>query len=349
MSSLSRRHLLLATPALLSGLAAPPARAADPTLVEAARREGRVTWYTTQQIDTVVRPLSRAFEAKYGVRVNFVRASTSDVALRIYNEGRARQVQADVFDGSGAGENLKRENLVLQWVPENAVSELGADYVDPEGYWVANTLYVLVPTANTRLVPPGTEPKTFQDLLNPRWSGRMAWNSGPSAGGAAGFIGLVLKEMGEGPGMAYLRDLARQNIAGPKVVSAQIVDQVISGEYQIGLQTFVTQSATAARRGAPIAWIPMQPAMVVFSVMSVTNGAPHPAAAKLLVDFSISEEGQRIFAAGGLLPVHPKAPPLDPSLRPDGQRFRGSFFTPKQTDEAMANWMRIYEDVFRFR
>jgi iron(III) transport system substrate-binding protein len=330
-------------------LSAVPAFAVDPAIVAAAKKEGSVTWYTTQQIDSVVQPLSTAFEAKYGIKVNFVRAATAEVALRVYNEGKAGKMTADVFDGSSAGENLKRENLVLKWLPDTVKEELGKDYADPDGYWVANTLYVLAPTFNTDLVKKGEEPKTFEDLLKPRWKGKMAWNSGASAGGAPGFIGLVLKSMGEEKGMAYLRELAKQNIAGPKVVSAQLVDQVIAGEYDVALQTFNTQPARAATTGAPVNWVQMQPAMVTFSVMSVTKGAPHENAGKLLVEFATSEEGQKIFNAGGLIPVHPKVAPTDPKLRPDGVAYKGEFFTPSEIDGQMAKWLKIYEDLFRFK
>src|SRR5690606_6726549 len=126
------RHGLLGTAALVSVacmLASLPtgAMAADQALIEAAQKEGRVTWYTTQQIDSVVRPLSEAFEAKYGIKVEYVRASTAEVALRVYNEGQAGQMVADVFDGSSAGENLKRANLVLQWLPDTVGTELGKE------------------------------------------------------------------------------------------------------------------------------------------------------------------------------------------------------------------------------
>lgn len=347
------RHGLLGTAGLVSVacmLASLPtgAMAADQALIEAAQKEGRVTWYTTQQIDSVVRPLSEAFEAKYGIKVEYVRASTAEVALRVYNEGQAGQMVADVFDGSSAGENLKRANLVLQWLPDTVGTELGKELADPDGYWVANTLYVLVPTYNTRLVGEDEVPQTFEDLLDPRWKGKMAWNSGASAGGAPGFIGLVLKHMGEEKGMEYLRALAAQDIAGPKVVSAQLVDQVVAGEYDLALQTFNTQPARAAAQGAPVDWVPMSPSMVTFSVMSVTRDAPNQNAGKLLVDFATSEEGQKIFRDGGLIPVHPAVAPTNPLLRPDGNNYEGIFFTPAEIDRSMRDWQRIYEELFRF-
>jgi len=349
-------HSISRAPAVLSlagalaiAVATSQAQAADQALIDAAQAEGRVTWYTTQQIDSVVRPLSEAFQEKYGITVDYVRASTAEVALRVYNEGQAGQMMADVFDGSSAGENLKRADLVLKWLPDTVENELGSELADPDGYWVANTLYVLVPTYNTNLVAEDEVPKSFEDLLDPRWQGKIAWNSGASAGGAPGFVGLVLKHMGEEKGMEYLRALAAQGVAGPKVVSAQLVDQVVAGEYDIALQTFNTQPARAAEQGAPVNWVPMSPSMVTFSVMSVTKDAPNQNAGKLLVEFATSEEGQKIFRDGGLIPVHPNVAPTNPMLRPDGNNYEGLFFAPSEIDGSMREWLNIYEDLFRFQ
>src|SRR5262249_12166352 len=89
--------------------------AADAALVEAAKKEGRVTWYTVQIADQIVRPIISGFERTYGIRVDFVRANSAQVALRLSNEAKAGQVRASVFDGTGATVALKRENLVEKW------------------------------------------------------------------------------------------------------------------------------------------------------------------------------------------------------------------------------------------
>ena len=193
------RRARLAGPVLAATLVAAspaPASAADSALIEAARKEGKAVWYTTQIINQFARPAAEAFEKKYGVKVDYVRADSNEVALRLLNEGRAGRVQADVFDGTSAVARLKGENLVLKWAPENA-RRFPAQYLDPDGYWIATNLYVLTPGANTDLVPKGTEPRTFADLLNPRWKGKIAWNSAPATSAASGFIGVVLTEMGE--------------------------------------------------------------------------------------------------------------------------------------------------------
>lgn len=332
--------------AIYSGLSPGPATAADAGLVAAAKQEGRVVWYTTQQIDQLSRPLAEAFEKTYGIRVDYVRANTSDVAIRLINEARAGQTQADVFDGSDAAAVLKKANLALKWQPES-VNRLPKAYFDPQGYWVATNLYVLTPAYNTDLMAKGSEPQTFADLLDPKLKGKMAWGWIPSSSAAAGFVGLILTEMGEEKGMAYLRALAQQNIAQLPVAARQVLDQVIAGEYDVGLQVFNHQVGSSARQGAPVAWIAMQPAMVTLAVISITRSAPHPNAGKLFVDFALSPDGQKIYRDAGYLTVEPSVPPLDPSLKPDDKTFRALSFTPEMIEDAMPRWMKTAEDLFK--
>lgn len=339
------RHAILAALAACL-LCAVDAGAADQATIDAARKEGQLTWYTTQIIDQFARPAAQAFEKKYGVRVNYVRANSNDVALRVLNEGRAGKMVADVFDGTSATASLKKEGLVARFVPDNAKT-LPTEYVDAEGYWVATNLYVLTPGYNTELIRKGTEPKTFEDLLDPRYKGKIVWNSSSSSSAAPGFIAVVLATMGEEKGKAYLRQLAKQNVAGLSVAARQVLDQVIAGEYAIALNIFNNHAVISAAKGAPVDWIPMQPALGVLSVISVTKDAPHPNAARLFLDFLISEDGQKLFRAADYLPVDPKVPPKDLSLQPDKDRFRVVFKTPEEVDRDMPAWTAIYQDIFR--
>jgi ABC-type Fe3+ transport system substrate-binding protein len=262
------------------------------------------------------------------------------------NEAQAGRLQADVFDGTSTAPPLKKAGLALAWQPERA-RLWPPEYRDPQGYWVATNLYVHTPAYNTNLVPKGSEPRTFRDLLDPRWKGKMAWATHATSSGALGFIGVVLAAMGEEPGKAYLRELARQDIVQLGGSARTVVDQAIAGEYPVVLQIFNHQPVISARRGAPIDWIPMNPAMVVLSVAGVTKDAPHPNAAKLLVDFFVSEEGQRLFRDADYIPAAPDMPPREPALRPDGKSFRAIFFSPEQTDASMPHWLDVYNEIFR--
>ena len=318
--------------------------AADATLIDAAKKEGRVTWYTVQIVDQIVRPIIAGFQRKYGIPVEYVRANSLELALRISNEAKAGRVQASVFDGTSATVVLKSENLVEKWMPD---ADLPKHLFDPEGYWVASNYYINTPGVNTDLVPKGMEPKTFEDLLDPKWKGRMAWNVQPSVSAGQGFVGSVILAMGEEKARAYFSKLSKQNIAQLRVSGRQVLDQVIAGEYAIGLQIFNNHAFISASKGAPVDWVKMQPPLVSYSAMSVPKGAPQPNAGKLLIDFIVSEEGQKIFADAGELPVHPKVRLRDPTMIPDGQNFKGTFLSPEKLASDLVVWSRIFDEYFR--
>ena len=342
------QHHRLSLAALMFGLSLTSSvQAADQALIDAARKEGQVVWYTTQIINQLVAPVASAFEAKYGVKVSYARADASEVALRVSNEAKAGKMMADIFDGTLTSAALKKQGLVLQWLPDSA-KRLPKQYVDAEGYWAATNLYVLTPGYNTSLIKPADAPKTLQDLLNPKLKGKIVWSSSAgSASGVPGFVGLILNEMGEDKGLAFLRELSKQNVAGVPVAARQVLDQVIAGEYALALSIFNNHAVISAAQGAPSAWIPMNPALGTLSVASVTKGAPHENAGKLLLDFLVSEEGQKMFRDADYMPVDPNIPPRDPSLRPDGEKFRAIYLTPETLESTIPKWAAIAKDIFR--
>jgi iron(III) transport system substrate-binding protein len=337
------RWTIVAVAGSLAGL---PARAADPALIEAAKREGEVVWYTTQIVDQLVRPVASGFKRKYGIKVRVVRASSAELSVRIINESRAGRPQSDVFDGTSTVVPLKREAYVLRWLPETAKA-YPPQYKDRDGYWIAASLLCLTPGFNTELVPRGSEPRDYQALLDPKWRGKMVWSASATSASGPGFIGTVLTEMGEERGMVYLAELGKQRIANVGSSARAVLDRVIAGEYPLALQIFNHHTAISARHGAPVDWIALEPATGALSVFSVHRDAPHPHAAKLLVDFVVSREGQQIFRDAGYLPADPAVPARTPSLKPDEGRFRAHVFTPEQIADQLVKWKKVYDDLFR--
>ncbi len=192
-----------------------------------------------------------------------------------------------------------------------------------------------------------SEPLTYQDLLDPKWKGKLAWAGHATTSGAPGFIGLVLKDMGEEKGMAYLRQLAKQRITQIGGSARAVTDQAIAGEYPVVLQIMDHQPVISALRGAPVDMIAMSPAMGILNVAGVLSGAPHPNAGKLFLDFLVSAEGQELFRKEYYIPVDPDIAPLEPRIRPDGKAFRALYFTPEEVDDAMPKWVALFKDIFR--
>ena len=346
MRQLGQPLLRIGLTAAMLAAASAQARSQDAGLIEAAKKEGSVTWYTTQIINQFARPAAQAFQKKYGIKVDYLRSDSNEVALRLINEGKAGKVQADVFDGTSAVAVLKKEGLVLQWVPEGA-KRLPGKASDKDRYWVATNLYAYSPGYNTDLLPKSTAPKTLEDLLDPKLKGKMVWNEQGAPSAAGGFIGLVLTVMGEDKGKNYLRKLAEQKITGLHVAARQVMDQVVAGEYALALNMVNNHPYISKQQGAPVDWIAMNPTLSVFSAASVTKSAPHPNAARLLLEFLVSREGQQIYRDADYLPIDPEIAIWEPSLRPNDTSYKAVTFTPEEINMNMPGWMAIHKEIFR--
>ncbi len=279
---------------------------ADPTLVAVAQKEGQVVWYSTLIVNQILRPLADAFEKKYsGIRVQYSRAtSLVTLALKIINESRARRLQADVFDGTNSIYPLLEAKLVAAYPPK-AAAPYPAEIKDPSGYWTAMNLFFLTAGYNTNQVKPADVPHTYQDLLDPRWKGRIAWTNDPTPQGPPGFIHTILTVMGPDKGMAYLKKFAAQEPVFIPASQRVVLDKVISGEYPLAVMTFNHHSAISAAQGAPVAWDPDGAAhRESINLIGIVKDAPHPNAARLLEEFILSDDGQKVLADNDYIPAN---------------------------------------------
>ena len=322
------------------------ANAADQALIDAAKKDGQVTWYTTLIVNQTAQPVAEAFQKKYGIKVNYIRNESSDILVRILNELKAGQLQADVLDGTSGAPALKRAGALQKWLPDIA-AKLPKEYSDPDGYWIATSLYVQAIAYNTELVKKQDAPQSLEDLLDPKWKGKIAMSASPSAPGVGGFIGFVLTSMGDQRGTDYLRKLAGQNLNILQSSTRLVVDQVMAGEFAIAAHALNHHIAFSANRGAPVAWVQTKPqTMSSLLVLGLLKG-PRSNAGKLLIDFLMSDEGQAIFRDADYTPVAPNVPPKDPSLRPDNVNFKSIYFNPETIDESQKKWMDLYQQILR--
>ncbi|HWB51527.1 MAG TPA: extracellular solute-binding protein [Stellaceae bacterium] len=326
----------------------PAARAqSDPELVRAAEKEGSVTWYTGLIVNQIARPLAEAFEKKYpAIKVQYSRASNTETALKIINEARARRVQVDVFDVTSGIFPLLEAKVVAPYVPKAAAS-YPAEYRDKDGYWTASNLYFLTVAANTNLVKPDAMPRSFDDLLDPKWKGQMAWTSELAVQGPPGFIHNMLVVKGQDKGMDYLRKFAAQQPVAVGASPRTVLDQVIAGEHDLGVMMYNHHVAISQAQGAPVTWLKLEPLVGIFTMFGVTKDAPHPNAARLFEEFVLSEEGQRVFAANEYLPADPAVPAKTPELKPEAGHFRATIISPEMERDELPKWQAIYHDLFR--
>jgi ABC-type Fe3+ transport system substrate-binding protein len=328
-------------------LASGNAGAADAELIAAARKEGEVVWYTTLIVNQAARPLADAFEKKYGIRVGFTRTDNQGLVNRVLAETRANRLIADVVDGTAGHNVLHKSGLTAQWLPDTEKS-YAPEYKDPNRQWLAANLYFLSPAYNTKLVPPGEHPKTFEDLLDPKWKGgKIIWNMGDGSTGGLAFIANVLRTMGKDKGLAYLEKLSTQAIVTSEASPRTTLDQTIAGEFPLVLQVFHYHATISASKGAPVDWIPMSPLNGFFSSMSLMKNAPHPNAGKLLFDFVTSEEGQKIFQANQYIPAMTGMDAFDRRLKPGKDTFTVNYFSQQEVADSYDELRAIFDKHFR--
>src|SRR5437868_1905908 len=209
-------------------------RAQDADLIAAAKKEGEVTWYTGLIVTLVVRPLAENFEKKYGIKVKYTSTSDSETVLRLTQETRANKVETDLFDTPGTTiPQGKKIGFIEPYKPASA-KDYPAGMNDKDGLYTSIFALYLTTNYNTDLVKAADAPKTYEDLLDPKWKGKMVWVDTRTISGPPGFIAMILQTMGEQKGMDYLKKLSAQNIVALPGNQRVVLDQVIAGQYALG-------------------------------------------------------------------------------------------------------------------
>ena len=315
-------------------------------LEEGAKKEGKVVWYTPLIVNQAVRPLKDAFEKKYPfIKVDFHRANSRGLVQKWLAETSAKRYEVDVVGGSEVTLLGKKAGLLLRF-SSPSLRDFPAEMKDPQGLWSTTNLYFMTLAFNTRRIKPSEAPKTYDDLLQPRWKGRMAWHMASNTG-APLFIGNILSTLGEKSGTAYLQNLAKQNIISATASARGIVDLVVAGEYDIAINIFNNHAEISKDAGAPVDWQPLEPVPSPMGTTGVAKNAPRPHAAMLFTDFLLSEEGQRVFQRADYLPAHPKVSAKTPELKPGGGRFaKVNYFHPETVMESSDKWIALQSKIF---
>ena len=265
-------------------------------LVAGAKKEGQVVLYSTMTVQDG-RALGAAFEKKYGIKLVHWRGSAEKIVQRALAEGRAGHDGADVFETSSHRmEALYREHLLEDFYTP-AFKELSpAAFPNGHRQYVAARFAFFVLGYNTRLVKPSELPNTYDELLNPRWNGRLAIESTDVLWFAA-----LVKSMGEERGLAYFKRLAamRPTVRNGHILAAQLV---ASGEIALLVDAYNNNMETLKKQGAPVDWKPLAPAFGQSSAIGVAKDSRRPHAALLFTEFLLSREGQEFFKSVNRVP-----------------------------------------------
>jgi iron(III) transport system substrate-binding protein len=344
-----RRRSLIKTAALLPlgahvVSAAPAAEAVTPALVKAAKKEGRVSYYTAMDL-SVAEPLAKAFEAKYpGIKVNVERTGSERLFNRIAQEQASRIYKVDVVNSADASHFLpwKRQGWLAPYVSEATAKDVPADMTDADGMF-CNQRTNLSPIAyNTRLVAPGDAPKGYMDLLDPKYLGKMV----KGHPGYSGTIMTATQQIVRELGWPYLEQLAKQKVLQGQSATDS-AKKIEAGERAVAADGSDYQFWMAKERGAPIEVVyAVEGTPLITNPMGVFKSAPNPNAARLLASWIMSAEGQQfIVTLSGQYPasrlIKPK--PGRPLLA-DIKTFREDpAAVEKQADEIKARYTRYFK------
>lgn len=265
-------------------------------LVEAAKKEGGplrlYTSYSSESVDALV----AAFEKKYGIEVSSYRASSQDLSQRVSQETAAHYDQgADFVEMRGIELYQLSQQGYLRSFTGDFTNAL-PDFARSDA-WTADRLNVIVPCWNTQAVPQGQEPKSYEELAEPQWAGKLAIEQADVNWFQTLFTYLVGRGMTEDQAEDYFRTV----VANGHVVKGHTeMQQFISaGQYDLGIDcyTYVTEGQIAD--GAPTAWKPaVEPAVIQPNGIAVMKSAAHPAAAALFYQWVLTD-GQQILADTG--------------------------------------------------
>src|ERR1700704_2852091 len=297
--------------------AAPESTAVTPALIEAARREGKVVWYTSVDLP-LAEKIARSFEAKYpGIAVQVERTGAERVFQRIGQEYASRIHAVDVVQSSDASHFIvwKRDGILEPYVPEDVAKFYPAEHKDPDGMFASFRVWLSVMGYNTDLVKAADAPKSFADLLDPKWKGKMV----KAHPGYSGTIMTSTFQMARDIGWDYFEKLAKQNVmqvqssAGPPKKLELGASSVMADGNEYNM--FQLKEG-----GKPVEIIyPTEGSPLIVGPNGLLKGGPNPNAGRLFQRYCFSVEGQQsLIDVGGLRSMHPQTKEK-PGRRPFGE------------------------------
>lgn len=305
-------------------------------LMDGAKKEGEVSIYTSAPVDDV-KVMTDAFEKKYGVKAKVFRTSSEKVLQRGVTETRAGRNDVDIFETNGPEmEALVREKILTP-VISPTLNDLIPEAKFKHGAWVGSRLNIFAFAYNTNLVKKDELPKTYEDLLNPRWKGRL----GIEAEDSDWFSGVV-QQMGEAKGLKLWKDIVAANGVSVRKGHTLLTNLVASGEIPMAITVYNYKAEQMKNKGAPLDWFIIPPAIARANGVGVAAKAPHPNAALLWYEFEISEEGQKILFSRDFVPTNQK---VETKLN----KFPIKFIDSAVILDQGQKWEKLYQELTTVR
>lgn len=333
---LRRRLFMQASVSALAGLAFSPAAAASERtdeLAGQARKEGALVLYSNMP-PSDNKDLLAGFQERYNIPVTLWRGGSEEITQRALAEARAGRVSADFILNNSAGvEALRLENL-LAAVETPVWKELRSQAAPPHRQWAGFGFNLLVAARNTNLISAADLPRTFQDLLNPKWKGKLGIEADDSD-----WFGGIMDVMGEDTALKLFQAIARRNGLSVRKGHSLLANLVVSGEVPLALTVFSYTAEVLKQSGAPIDWFSLDPLVAMPNCVAVTRTAAHPKAAALFFDYMLTD-AQDILARLHYLCANRRIPlPIDEA--------RMHMLDVSRASTQAARWRQIYKVAIR--
>jgi iron(III) transport system substrate-binding protein len=310
----SRRDLLIGSSALTLGSAlatrvvsaAPEASAVTPELIAAAKKEGKVVWYTSIDLK-VSEEIAKTFEAKYpGVKVQVERTGAERLLQRIGQEYQSNIHAVDVVNSSDASHLVywKDQGWLAPYVPEDVAKYYPAEHKDADGMYASFRVFLCIIAYNSSLVKKDEAPKSFADLLKPEWKGKIV----KAHPGYSGTILTSTFQTARDLGWGYFEKLAQQDVL--QVQSASVPPKKLAlGERAVqadGVEYLILKEKEAGQPVEPVYATEGTP--LIIGPNGLFKAAPNPNAARLFQSYCFTAECQQVnINVGGLRSAHPMA------------------------------------------
>jgi iron(III) transport system substrate-binding protein len=305
-----------------------------------AEAEGKVVFYASMTA-TDAKALVDGFKQLYPkIDGEFYRTSDSQLMEKILTESRAGKPFWDVVSETGFYGHLLKKRGMLETYDSPERKFFRDAYKDPQAFWTSIYTTYAVFGYNTKLVPKSGVPKSYEDLLKPEWKGQIGIEQR-----AYEWFATTMRNMGgEENGLAFMRRLAQQQLQ-PRPGRTLIAQLVAAGEYKGSVSVYSQSYEILKGSGAPVDWTPLDPVYASIHPTGIAAKAPHPNAARLLIDFILSKKGQEILRSVKRIPDRIDTPPDPPRLI---EGIRPAVTSPEVYDN-FDRYVRLFDDTFKFK
>jgi iron(III) transport system substrate-binding protein len=299
-------------------------------LIDGAKKEGAVTLYSSAVVNDSNAVIA-AFEKKYGVQVKLWRGSSEDILRRAVIEHRGGRDDVDVAETAGTEmEGLRREQL-LQEMTSPVFADLIPQAVVPQRPWVISRLSIFTAAYNTTLIKPADAPKSYDDLTDLKWKGKLGVEADDG-----NWLMALADAMGEDKAVALFRKIVATDGISVRKGHTLLSNLVVAGEVPLALTVYGYRVNELKATAAPIDGVVLPPAVALPTGIAVFAHAPHPNAAALFMDFFLGE-GQRILLARGNVPTNRTVQELPLGL---------TLVDVAQFLDQGDKWTKLFKDIF---